>query len=360
MVQYNPQNSRSPKRSAFSLLELMVVIAIIALLVAILLPSLQSARNHAKTTVCGTNLASVGKAMANYLFSSESVYPVSYAYPIDKEGNWSPGNQSEAKEFGYVHWSHFMYDDGQVDDKSFQCPTMDHGGAPRTFPGPELANWEDEQVAPGGQRGTAEPMDKQAPRMSYTANAVIMPRNKFNITMSGGQRVNRFVRENQIKHPGRTILATEFLDNWKAVGIRGSDGVESRSHRPINPFYHQGGGWNEYATPPTNPGFVYGPPGQPDKTLYGLQTLENVRDATNLLDHTSGGAQINAVGRHHPTAKSIYRKKYGGSANFLFSDTHVENMTVLDSMDQRKWGDAYYSLEGQNKVLNMGQGGSGQ
>jgi prepilin-type N-terminal cleavage/methylation domain-containing protein/prepilin-type processing-associated H-X9-DG protein len=51
---------------AFTLIEILVVVAIIALLVAILLPSLARARENAKATICGTNGHQMGLALQMY------------------------------------------------------------------------------------------------------------------------------------------------------------------------------------------------------------------------------------------------------------------------------------------------------
>jgi len=104
---------------------------------------------------------------------------------------------------------------------------------------------------------------------------------------------------------------------------------------------------------PGSPGFLYGLQQSgyeihTDPEDYGLLPWQGVRNRTNILDHTSGLAQINAVGRHHPGGDSLY----GGTANFLMGDGHGERMTVLDSLIERKWGDRYYGLSGHNLVLN--------
>ncbi len=54
------------RRVGFTLIEVLVVVAILALLVAILLPSLAKAREGARTTVCGTQLKEYGNAILMY------------------------------------------------------------------------------------------------------------------------------------------------------------------------------------------------------------------------------------------------------------------------------------------------------
>jgi prepilin-type N-terminal cleavage/methylation domain-containing protein/prepilin-type processing-associated H-X9-DG protein len=63
-------------RRAFTLIELLVVVAIIALLIAILLPSLNRAREKTRQTICGGNLRNMGIAMVMYYQNNNYRFPM--------------------------------------------------------------------------------------------------------------------------------------------------------------------------------------------------------------------------------------------------------------------------------------------
>ena len=76
------------RNSGFTLVELLVTIAILIMLVGILFPGLSKARKSAKATVCKTRLADLGKGIAMYADDNEGRLMPGRMPKVDNE-NWA-------------------------------------------------------------------------------------------------------------------------------------------------------------------------------------------------------------------------------------------------------------------------------
>src|SRR6185437_9960619 len=87
------------RQRAFTLAELLIVIAIIAVLISVLLPSLAAARRSAATVKCLSSLRNIGTAFQQYAQDNNRYFPVVMWHPnlgttYAGHPEWGPGGVS--------------------------------------------------------------------------------------------------------------------------------------------------------------------------------------------------------------------------------------------------------------------------
>ncbi|MBC8106253.1 MAG: prepilin-type N-terminal cleavage/methylation domain-containing protein [Anaerolineae bacterium] len=132
-------------RTAFTLVELLVVIGIIAVLIGVLLPALSKARARAQTVACLANLRSISQACVNYTVEYKGSYPFGFAFNKFKPADGRPAGADSS----YITWfsscdkymkareteivlldaNSGFYDGAtrRVFNAAFKCPAVDTG-----------------------------------------------------------------------------------------------------------------------------------------------------------------------------------------------------------------------------------------
>ena len=119
-----PSTRRS--RSAFTLVELLVVIGIIALLMSILLPALGKAREHARQVKCANNIKQLYYSILMYTADNKGRLPI---FPRVEDNNlMSPYLgiiEPQLGQLDYAHGVFIPYMGGNVESREavFNCPT---------------------------------------------------------------------------------------------------------------------------------------------------------------------------------------------------------------------------------------------
>jgi prepilin-type N-terminal cleavage/methylation domain-containing protein len=312
-------------KKAFTLIELLVVIAIIAILAAILFPVFAQAKEAAKKTSDLSNMKQIGTSMAIYLSDSDDTYPSAYYY-----------NNDSSSAGGYTHWSGMLMP--YVKNlQIFVSPGDTIGGlAPTNFLGNNGG-----YGAPGGQTSQNPVQDNQAPRLSYTANAAVMPRKRRTADPS------TVVSATAIDNTANVILLAPMTDYVGCIADTSlASGAAFKSHRSTNAFMNALTDAGRYVGETlVSAGGDVGAP-----SYYAI-TEALARTAINGCKGLAAGS-ANTYSHITYTQPSRFNKMandvIGGQSNYTYADTHAKTAKLSQTLrqDNFQWG-----------VRNYGGGG---
>ena len=268
------------KRRAFTLVELLVVIGIIAVLIGVLLPALGKARAQANLTACMSNLRTIGQTIAMYTTAHKGVLPYGYWDGTPPGNSGFDSNRS-------ADWSLLLL--------NFLSNKFDTNYTGHAQTGGEWARLRDVFHDTDTQPGTGI--------LHYSAHPRLMPNiDDLDISVvplpspSTGPWLQPY-RISRIRRSSEVVL---MMDGAQTQGVGGSNG------------------WGAYAT-------AYK---LDQQTLYAISRGLFIIDHPNarLNEPVNGGPNKDARFQSDPGAGDIrWRHQKNTRANFLFVDGHVES-----------------------------------
>lgn len=272
-------------RRGFTLIEVLVVVAILALLISILLPSLHSARAQARGAVCLSNLKQVGTGLAMYVLQSRDVYPM----------HSSLASQTTALGRPRTRWPDYLHRHMRSEEV-YECPSM--------------TATQREDFAKQWAHNPTKHFGGYGYNFQYLGNS----RHWEDVSQLGAgvpREWNRpfFARQAEIRHPATTV----------AIGDTAGSKNGNPDHRPGE------GGAAVYAIDPPLGSLALG--------SKGSRKNRSSLDASNF--YYEGGSSLDD--------EELYRsppdRRHNQRANIVFADGHAERMDV-DVLDGRVEGEA--------------------
>lgn len=261
------------RRSGFTLVELLVVVTIIGILIALLLPAVQAAREAARRMQCGNNLKQIGVAMHAH-HGARSHFP---------PGSIWPPNASASNPIGTV-------DGAESTWVTFLLPYMEQNNvystidwtkgfgyawyAPLGYPNRIVT----QVFFPSMSCPSSNPVNREAlwygawARGNYAANNGHGPQTEWDTAPSGRMAGVFFLERKPVELGGmesseirdglsNTAFVSEVLTISGSVG--GNEDVRGVMQYPEGPFYHDNHTPNDRTPDEVRPGYCVTDPAAP-------------------------------------------------------------------------------------------------
>lgn len=277
------------KGKAFTLVELLVVIGIIALLIGLLLPALNRARAQAQFTACLANLRSVGQAVTIYMSTSKGTLPYGYFDGV-QDGNTDYATTTPTNP-NVSDWMSLL----------LQVSMGKGGGTYGTLPAPtDRAIF----VCPSASPEKSGFAGSTLPILHYSAHPRLMP----NIDQKDPSNPTKYMTPYKIAHLKRSSEIILVFDGAQFFKDRNGSALPWASNMDQDGLYRndftQGRQWN---------------------FLLIKDNMDlNVAVFTANKDYTTLGSQ---------RADVRWRHGRNDAGNFLFADGHAEGRRLKFGVD---------------------------